>query len=257
MSQCLVIKRSWLLWSYSVVCNLQLCSCTTGGSYSFLLQLIYMYYLLHKQCKYTNILPCNGFPAACFHAHMYLLGFTCRVFFFIWFLQFNTCRLFRRRQRKKQFCSLLLLRAHYTAVGFTGDIKREGQTLRLSSSLPPSLLSHSYHLPQLLPPPSHSPDPLPSAVSVWLRPRPSLLPSFFPSCLAAISYTHRGEPCEPHVSACAHVCSPSWQEGLIKCSGLGYQMISICPVAIFVQQCKIEFPSSRCSILMESPIPWN
>lgn len=90
--------------------------------------------------------------------------------FFIWFLQFNTCHLFRRRQRKKQFCSLLLLRAHHTAVGFIGDIRREGQTLRLSSllppSLPPSLLSDSHHLPQLLPPPSHSPDPLPSAVSV-------------------------------------------------------------------------------------------
>lgn len=118
---------------------------------------------------------------------------------FIWFLQFNTFCLFRGRQRKRQFHLLLLLRVHPTALGFIEKIRREGQTRRLSSSLPPSLLSNSHHILQLLPPPSHSPDPLPSAVSVWL------VPSFLPSCLAYISYTHHGQPCEPHVSACARV----------------------------------------------------
>lgn len=237
MSQCLVIKYTLLLWAYAAVCNVQQSSCTLGGSYSFLLQLIFPLFTA-RAAQTQKCFALEWLPHAHFNVHIYLLSITCRVFF--WFVFTVSHLLPFQRKTKKETIPLTAI-APCTAVGFIGAIRREGQTLRLllTPSLPPSLLSDSHHIPQLLPPPSHSPDPLPSAVAVWLRPRPSFL------------------PCEPHVSVCVHVCYLSWQEGFIKCSGLGYQMISICPFAIFVQQCKIESPSSQCSILMESPIPWN
>lgn len=178
MSQCLVIKYTLLLWAYAAVCNVQQSSCTLGGSYSFLLQLIFPLFTA-RAAQTQKCFALEWLPHAHFNVHIYLLSITCRVFF--WFVFTVSHLLPFQRKTKKETIPLTAI-APCTAVGFIGAIRREGQTLRLL--LAPSLTSLRFTSHTAAPPSTKPFSRSPPFSCSCLTPSSSLLPSLWATCVS-------------------------------------------------------------------------